>query len=204
MITSVRLVRAYYFRLLLVGLRWIVPVMTIFANTVIFYTFFAAVFSVLTALVTTGVPRVVEWPHVALTFGDTVDRFATRMMAPLDGAERAPGETRSAAATRQRTALQACEQRARVRAEQHEALRRLAVPGHAYAPEATAKEWQEFSRVWNAIVDELHCSDLLSSAERTALLFEPMRESDAFFGVPEYLILPTAFTSAVFLSLIHI
>jgi len=66
--------------------------------------------------------------------------------------------------------------------------------------EARSRSWQFLSRTWNDIVRVLRAGDLLSDVERDELVFSVLRgaECETFFGVPEYVILPTAFTSPVF------
>ena len=209
----IRLFRAYFFRLLLVGARWAAPAFMIFSDTAFFYTAAACVASAVLGLVR-GQSRVTTWGQLIITFPDTVSRFNSRLLAE---AESTQGDARAqfgmsairegpTAAAPAAAPLKPKDRRwhwTKKRKEKeaaHEAEHARALAGMSYSVEGQSANWQRFARAWNVLVQSLHERDLLSRQERSTLRFSHLHSESAlsFFGVAEYTIMPTMLLSPVF------
>ncbi|KAL1498898.1 hypothetical protein AB1Y20_013420 [Prymnesium parvum] len=166
--------RDWSVRLVLVGLRWAMPMLFILSDTVLFYTVFLCIGSTLLAR-KHGVGALQTWSHLITGFMDTQLLFAEKIMAYSPQFEE---QLQAARAIKQEKALK----------------------GLAWSYEGTSREWQDFGIAWNGIITSLRARDFLSNSERDDLLFDSLSspESEAHFGFPVYTTLPSMLSTPLF------
>eukprot|EP00966_Prymnesium_polylepis_P253358 5855687-Prymnesium_polylepis.1 len=171
---AMRTARDWFMRLMLLSLRWSMPLMLMVSDTVIFYMVVLSFASTFMAR-RQGIGERHSWAHIVLTFTETQRLFTEKLVA-YD----AP----------------TLDKISELRASQQE----KATTGLAWSHEGTSREWQDYAVTWNAIIYSLRGRDLLSNAERDDLLFCALNlpEHAAFFGVPVYTALPSMLSAPVF------
>ena len=170
-----RATRDWFFRVVLILLRWSTPALVILADTMVVYMAVLSVASVVLAQwQRLGEPF--KWSYLVSTFAETQQLFEAHLVS------RTPQERRAI-------------EKERAQGAEAEAS------GKGYAYKATSKEWRDFGFGWNHLVQALRSRDLLSNEERDELLFVPLGAPAhrAFFG-DEYTALPTMLCAPLFVA----
>ena len=169
---GLRTLRSYYYRIMLLLLRWSTPGLLCFADTAILYSFIASIFSFLLAHYR-RVYHAFSWSATVRNLPVSVMQFNTKILAEsgVSLIERSPEWYLEDGIQNEVPSLEAC-----------------------------STQWHSFAAAWNSIVSCLRTSDLLSNLERDELLFEPLRDPlvREAFGVDSYVLFPTMLTSPVF------
>ncbi|KAL3933698.1 MAG: hypothetical protein SGPRY_000173 [Prymnesium sp.] len=167
-------VRDWTIRLMLLGLRWAMPIMLILSDTVIFYVVILSIASGWMARCQ-KIGHIHSWPQLVSSFMETQLLFTQKLMSY-------PGVVEE-----------------KIRNDRI-SKRGDSVLGFAWSYEGTSREWHDFGNVWNAIVESLRNRDLLSNSERDELRFLTLDkpEHTVFFSVPQYMVLPAMLTAPFF------
>ncbi|KAL3931855.1 MAG: hypothetical protein SGPRY_000949 [Prymnesium sp.] len=170
----IRDIRDWTVRLMLLGIRWSMPVMIFLADTVMFYVLTLSLFSAWIGR-RQRIGHIRSWSQLVVNFMQTQLLYTQKIMS----------YPRSV--------------RAKIRRDR---ISRGgdAVSGFDWSYEGTSREWRDFGTAWNAIVESLRKRDLLSNSERDELRFMRLDkpEHTVFFSVPQYFVLPAMLSAPVF------
>ncbi|KAL1523264.1 hypothetical protein AB1Y20_018214 [Prymnesium parvum] len=172
---ALRIARNWVYRLMLIGLRWSMPIVVVLSDIVIFFTAVLAVTSVVSGWFQ-GLGQPYSWSDLVVSFVETQQLFTMKLMPHNDAVDNE-----------------------KTRLSQRAEERKKAAAGEGWSHEGTSFEWRAFALTWNALVDVLHQRDLLSIRECKDLCFTRLVESSHkdFFGV-EYMALPAMLSAPVY------
>jgi hypothetical protein len=155
-----RTFRAYYFRVILVMLRWSVPTLLSFSDILVFYVLWSTFFGVLYGVYESP-SKVTTWAGLIKSLPNAVHRFNRRLISEDQIALHAGEDVAKAmvAASKKK------------QGEKHQRhfeteSQKRAMYGLALSYEGVSLEWQFFARAWNAIVRSMRQRDMISNRER--------------------------------------
>ena len=169
---GLRWLRSYFYRIMLLLLRWATPTLLCFADTAILYSLVSSVFSFALAHYR-QVYVAFSWSATVRNIAVSVMQFNTKVLAPrgVSLLEHKPEWYLEDGVQKEVPSLEAC-----------------------------STQWHAFAVAWNRLVLSLRRADLLSNSEQAELLFEPQADPQCreAFGVDSYVLFPTMITSPVF------
>ncbi|KAL3933383.1 MAG: hypothetical protein SGPRY_000300 [Prymnesium sp.] len=166
--------RDWVVRLMLLMLRWSMPILIVMSDIIMFY---VLVMTVASAWIgrRQKIGKICSWPHLVLGFMQTQLLCTEKLMSYPKELEK-----------------KICKERIH-RGEEAE-------KGFSWSYEGISREWRDFGVLWNTIVESLRKRDLLSNSEHDELIFASLDLPDhtLFFGVPQFMVLPAMVSAPIF------